>query len=403
MIRKIGYICALIMAALIGSAIAQTINTSGRITNSVYVLESGSDENPGTLERTARIYQLVNFNADMSDISFHFSGRALTDLQNSLPNDDRFKAWRLSLKAKNLLNKTVDVELGRQFIHAGIPFGSLDGLVVSARPFSSISTKVYGGVESQLFRSFKMYNADQATIGGGEVSWKSDYQTDVQVAYLQRVRESNIQWQIAAINVANRSLNGLNMFLQAHYDLQNERFHRLDLSGRYAANKAWAVHFGVRQQYPQIYGDSYFTIFNIKQYRKLRLGLDTAVMEGLRAGLNYRFLDLDEGQGHQVSATLFNADGAIEFIYETGDLGEQSGLILDYAYDLMQNLTVSASVDYSRYRFEEIYEYDNQLANAVRVSYFYNKNLRTDIEYQWLSDRFKDSDQRFLNHIHFVW
>jgi len=77
--------------------------------------------------------------------------------------------------------------------------------------------------------------------------------------------------------------------------------------------------------------------------------------------------------------------------------------MFDLFYEVMPNLIASLYVDYSKYRVEEVYEFDNQLANAARISYRLGRNWTFDVEYQWLSNRFKESDSRFLNHISFVW
>ncbi len=90
-------------------------------------------------------------------------------------------------------------------------------------------------------------------------------------------------------------------------------------------------------------------------------------------------------------------------VYESGYAGDQIGLMFDYAYPVMDKLLASIYLDYSKYRTEEIYEYDNQLANAVRLSYKLNRHLAIDVEYQWLTNRYKDQDSRFLNHISYIW
>ena len=69
----------------------------------------------------------------------------------------------------------------------------------------------------------------------------------------------------------------------------------------------------------------------------------------------------------------------------------------------MKSFVASVYVDYSKYRTEEIYEYDNQLANAARLSYRLNRHFAVDVEYQWLTNRFKKQDSRFLNHISYLW
>jgi len=58
--------------------------------------------------------------------------------------------------------------------------------------------------------------------------------------------------------------------------------------------------------------------------------------------------------------------------------------------------------DYSKYRTETIYEYDDQIANAARLSYSLGRWNFVG-EYQWLTNRLKENDSRFLNHITYRW
>ena len=117
----------------------------------------------------------------------------------------------------------------------------------------------------------------------------------------------------------------------------------------------------------------------------------------------YAYIQLEKGEGQRLITSLSNKNGSIGLVYETGDLGDQIGILFDYGMNICDNLQASLSVDYSRYRFEEIYEYENQLANAVRLNYNFSRHWRTNVEYQWLTNRFKKSDQRILNHIHYIW
>ncbi len=76
--------------------------------------------------------------------------------------------------------------------------------------------------------------------------------------------------------------------------------------------------------------------------------------------------------------------------------------MFDIFCEVMPNLIASLNIDYTKYRVEKVYEYDNQLANAARLSYRLGRQWTFDVEYQWLTNRFKSSDSRFLNHISFV-
>ena len=112
---------------------------------------------------------------------------------------------------------------------------------------------------------------------------------------------------------------------------------------------------------------------------------------------------MEEGEGHRIIAAVNDRNGSLGFVYETGDLGDQIGVMFDYGYEVYTNVIASISIDYTRYRFEEIYEYENQMGNAFRIAYNFAKHWRIDLEYQWLKNKFYSADNRLLNHIHFIW
>jgi len=384
---------------------AQSIQTSGRITNSVYAFEGLSNDGNSSVVHT-RLYQFLRFKAsakDLNNLTLNISARALTDLETDLTDEQRFAAYRLSLSATDLFNNILDFEIGRQFLHAGIPFGSLDGAAINLKPVKNFSWKLYGGVESHLFRSFKLYETDDALVYGTALTYQKFYNSNIQLAYLQKSNSSETQWQILGLNISNYSLNYLTFLLQAHYDLVNSRLHRFVFSANYIPVNDWNISFRLKQQFPQIYGYSFFQIFDIKQYQKAGMSGGYVISKNFSLSAGYNFVRLKDGNGHQIITSLDHTNGSIAFVYETGDLGQQTGFLLDYGYELLTDLDATISIDYSRYRFEEIYDYENQLANALRLSYKFSRNFRTDIEYQWLNNRIADSDQRILNHIHFIW
>jgi len=396
----------LFFALLLSCTYAQSVETRGRLSNSVYFLEKTDIDASSGATQLARIYQYFRFTArirEYNDLSLNISARALTDTEAELSSEERFRAYRLSLSASKLFKGLLDFELGRQFLHPGIPFGSLDGLNLLVRPASNFEWQLFGGVESHLQRSFKVYEFDDATVFGSALKFRNFYDGDIQLAYLHKRSRNEDQWQIAGMNISNRYFDPVSFLIQAHYDLVNERFHRLYLSTHYRVSNDVNFYLRLKQQYPQIYGDSFFRIFEFEAYSQAGLGFNYALSENYSVGANYTLIQLDDGDGHRVVTDFSNRNGSIGFVYETGDLGDQLSLLFDYGYEILPDLMASLSVDYTRYRFEEIYDYENQLANALRLSYKFTRHLRADLEYQWLNNRFKDSDQRLLNHIHYIW
>jgi len=390
-------LCVLIVYPV--TMMAQSVETRGRLSNSTYVYEDRDTTH-------VRLYQYIRFQAvarELSNLSLNVDARILSDLEETLPDERRFNAFRLSLSATDLFNNLLDFEIGRQFLHPGVTFGSLDGANLTFKFGTHLRWQVYGGVESNLFKGFKMYKTDEAAVYGSTLKLRNLVNSNFELAYLQKQTKDDIQWQIAGLNVTNRSISVVHFAGQFHYDMVNNRFHRIFVSGRYLPSSRFNAVVSYKQQFPQVYGDSYFQIFNFKKYSQTGVNLWYGLTERFGIAVDYHLIQLEEGKGNRIIASLMDPNGNIGVVYETGDLGNQLSFMLNYGYEFMEGLIGSVSVDYTRYRFEETYDYESQLGNAARLAYRISPNWQIDLEYQWLNNKFKDSDQRLLNHIHFIW
>lgn len=385
---------------------AQVVETKGRFTNSVYAYEPmylRGTENP---ETHVYLYQFLRFQArikEYNNLTLNLDTRMLTDLQEEIDNEYRFRLNRLTLSAQDLFGGYLDFKIGRMFLHPGVVFGSLDGANITVKPIRDLHVQVFGGVESHLYRSYKLYNFDEATVLGGSVKYFNLLSSNFQLSYLQKTFKSDMQWQLLGLNFSNYALNQWNFLLQVHYDMANSRLHRIYFSTRYSPFKELYFNLNLKQQHPQIYADSYYTIFNFKEYRQGGLGATYYLNDEYSVSANYNLFMLEEGQGHRVIASVGNFNGSVGLVFETGDLGDQVGFMIDYGYEFIPGLIGSVAIDYTRYRFEEIYAYEDQLGNALRVAYTFSKNIKADLEYQLLNNKFKETDHRILNHIHIIW
>jgi len=179
------------------------------------------------------------------------------------------------------------------------------------------------------------------------------------------------------------------------------RLHRLLAYARVKLNKKINLSLGYKNQHPQVYANSYFTIFEVNPYQQYKLGANYNLSKNFFLSGQYQLLQFDTETANRVFLTFNNLHGSIGLVYESGYAGEQLGIIFDYAYSITPELLASVNIDYSRYKTEKIYEFENEIANAVRLSYRFLKHWTADLEYQWLTNRFKESDSRILNHIHY--
>lgn len=374
-----------------------SIDFHGRTSNTIYSYED-------TTQHT-RVFQFVRFSLQspkLSNLSLNTNLRALTDLNETLDSEQRFKAYSLNLKYKNLFNR-VDLVLGRQFLHPGAVLGGLDGLYTKFKITNRMNISAYGGAEAHFNSSLKIYKPEDSMVAGGLFEMNRFFSSGLQLFYLQKSNEDDIFWQLTGLNLNTALLPKTHVRVQAHYDLQNSGFHRLLFSARHNLTKQISLNAGFKKQMPQIYANSFYTIFDVDAYKQYKFGCSYNMSQNFFLSGQYQLVQFDDETANRVFLTVNNINGSIGVIYESGYAGEQLGLILDYAHSITPALLASINIDYSRYKTEKVFEFENQIANAVRLSYRFQKHWIIDLEYQWLTNRFKEQDSRILNHIHFSW
>lgn len=392
---KVSFIIGLLLVA--SFAQAQGIKFHGRVSNSVYAFDN--------LDTQVRLYQRLRLNAEVPDLKLKFntSMRVFTDLDSSFSDEQRYNFYTLNLEARQVFGTPVDLQLGRQFLHPGTVLGALDGLKAQVNLGQKMAVTLYGGVESHFARAVKIYETDDALVGGGLFDYRELYNSHLQLLYLQKNTSEETIWQLAGLNLTNNSLPHTQIRTQLHYDLQNSRFHRLFLGATHQRGDKFSIALAFKSQFPQIYANSFYTIFEPDPYQHYTLSASYKIFAPFYVNGFFQFLQTEDASANRLMLSLNNQNGNLGLMYESGDLGEQISLVADYGLEIIDNLMASLSVDYSRYKVEEIYEFENQLANAARLSYRFGKHWICDLEYQWLTNRLKDSDSRILNHIHFTW
>lgn len=387
--------CILIVPLFVTTLLsAQGLRFHGKLQNSIYGYESE--------QKTTRFYQYAQFSVVNSGNRVELAGslRALSDADLTLADNQRFRAYRLSLAFKNLWKQRLDLVVGRQFFNPGTVLGGLDGLSANVRINRHWLMQLYGGVESSYLRDFSV--GDRSVLGG-LVTLRDAAQSEVQAFFLQKGEDGAAIWQLAGVNLENRSIAKTKLRSQLHWDLQGSAVHRFLLNARTRWSAKWSSMLEYKMQTPRIYANSYYTIFEQNSYQQLRAGLSYDLLAGFGLEGQYRRLMMEDGSAQQLLLALHNHQGSLGLIYENGDAGDQTGLMFDYSLEPFTGFMASVYVDYSRYRTERVYEYDQQLANAVRCSYRLGQHWQVDVEYQWLRNKFKDNDSRILNHFSFRW
>ena len=387
----------LLLLFLYGVCPAEGIRFYGSLRNSLYVY---NDQQTHT-----RIYQHVRLKAvtpnDMLSLSANL--RVLTDTAEALSSNVRFRLYSLRLDAVGLLNKRLDVAAGRLFLHPGTPLGALDGVQASVTASRHVLFQVYGGIQGRFDRSFQVNPVQDYRVMGGVVEVSKYLNSKLQLLYLQKSADSRPYWHLAGVNLNSSMLPKTIIGVQAHYDLEQSRLHRMMVSAHNPWSERLQTTLEYRRQFPQVYADSYFTIFTPVAFQRLRAAAAFEVLKGYALEVQFQHVFFENDQANQAYVTFGNSFGSAGVVWENGYAGTQIGLVLDAWVEVIENLTASVAIDYSKYQVEQIYEFDHQLANAVRLDYRLNRRLAIALEYQWLTNRYKSADSRLLNHLSFVW
>jgi len=204
-----------ILILFLSAGYVQSVEFHGRASNSVYSYEDTSAH--------TKLYQYVTFSLEQPEwnfLSLNASFRALTDANETLENEDRFKAYNFNLKFKRLFNR-LDFVLGRQFLHPGTVLGGLDGVFTKFYITNQINISAYGGVEAHFQRSWKIYNTEDSFVTGGMVELNRMLNSNFQLFYLRKANEDAAFWHLAGLNLKNCSIPKTQLNLQTHYDLEN--------------------------------------------------------------------------------------------------------------------------------------------------------------------------------------
>ncbi len=372
------------------------IQFHGSARNSIYGYESDKQH--------TRIYQYARMRLSAADnrVYLNFSARTLSDVNEKLPDNRRFNAYAFNLHLKNLLPPKLELVLGRQFHHPGTRLGRLDGLTARYTVRPQIEICAYGGKEGHYTGSLDIH-PDARTVLGGYVKLSRLYASRLQLLYLQKASGNAIDWQLAGLNLSNATVPRTVLRLQTHYDLQNDRLHRLLAQSRTTITGRLSFLLEYKSQYPQIYSSSFYTIFSPLAYKIYRTALTYELTGGYYLNGTFSAIDFETDPAQQFHFSVVNDNGSIGLLYESGYAGEQLAATFNYSLLVLPGVLASLYIDYSKYRTETVYEFDDQLANAARLSYSVNRRLSIDVEYQWLTNRFKARDSRVLNHILYRW
>lgn len=120
--RRTTFAIVVFLLASLSSVFSQRINA--RFVTSMYAWQRS--DTIGVQKSYALGYQTVQFDIFQKDISIHTYFQGFNEFGSFTSSGPQVRLYNLYLKASNVAN-VLDISLGRQSVHAGVGFGTIDG------------------------------------------------------------------------------------------------------------------------------------------------------------------------------------------------------------------------------------------------------------------------------------
>ncbi len=248
----------------------------------------------------------------------------------------------------NTSRDRLNFRLGRQFLYSGVINGTMDGLLVSAKPAKGLALKAFVGREAPFSRELKTVGSDSSALGG-YVSYRFGPGLKVDLSYFRRKRDDRTVWQL--VGAAVHGVYQENLYYQAQLDhnLESDKIQgtRLRLSYYY---QRWSLTGEYNFQKPRIFEDSFFRIFRQQEYQQFR-GSVNYTAGAYQLGVQYLFTDHEFDQTNQLILNAGNQWGLLGLVVQSGYAGDNLGVYGDVRYPLIPNL-LTLKLYASHYNFQ---------------------------------------------------
>ena len=370
------------------SCVCAQVDIRGNYSSSFY-----SFETPTTHENFLNQYHGLNFKINPEDNSdLYFKGYAKA-VREGDPQDWREKVYNAYLSWKTPFADS-RIQIGRQFIYAGVVHGTLDAVAVSVKPIDKMNVKLFGGVVAPYNREMKFTQWDDGNALGGYGSYKINSMIKVNTSYFQKQRNEELYWQQFGTAFSG---NYKKVFYILRYDhnLLSSDYQSILANASYS-NKNWSFTGEVSSQKPKVYEDSFFSIFKLREHNQFRLAVTHRILV-YEIGLQVINTLYQENESNQhLIFTLGNNWGVVGIVYQTGFGGENVGLYADINYQILKDLRFNLHSSHYKYERQSVQLEEEATSFSVGIKYNPQKSLGLGIQIQQSVNSFYESDLRGL-------
>ncbi|MBI4549183.1 MAG: hypothetical protein HY707_14470 [Ignavibacteriae bacterium] len=390
---------------------------TGRFSTSVYTFEKFDTVDVSKV--FARGFQTLQLGISEGDVSLNTSLYGVSNLSRSFGDNVAIRINNLFLRWRNIAN-TVDVNVGRVPIFAGVGNGTVDGALIKARGWDKkIVLSTYGGtsVLSDI-KSTGFEDVDKNFFIGGQLIGSFVNNFRFGLSYMNRhiQRESytalrpdslfnSIPVLVAPDSRAEQALgvdaryggsSMLSVYGRYDYDLNFKRSRRVQGHVRFTVTEQIGLTAEYNYREPRIAYNSFFRIFPTSPIREYEGGIEYSSNSSIRASGKFAYVKYSRENSKRFIAGIYTDYGSARFSGTDGYAGELSSVDIQGMYPLFNRVLIpTVGFSFASYRLEAAQiDREDILAGSLGAVVRPIPDISGDVQVQWLRNTVAENDVR---------
>lgn len=403
--------------------LAQVVN--GRLSSAVYTWEKFDTVDVSKV--LVRGFQTLQLDVTQGDISLQTYLIGAMNFNESFGNEGNVRVYNAFLRWKNpALGGTVDVNVGRVPVFAGVGNGTVDGGLMRARLLDNDLTLVaYGGANVRTnLNSTNLDDLQNHLFIGGQVIGNLTRDFRLGVSYVKRnirregytaIRPDSLfnptsilmtpdsrAEQMIGVDARYSGAEIVSAYGRYDYDVYSKRSLRAQLSGRITATDQLDFTLDYIYREPRIFYNSIFTIFPISPVREYEGGVEYVIHPSLRTFGKFAYVQYTGDAGRRYSVGVNTEYGGLNYSGTSGYAGQLNSVYAQAMYPLFNRALIpTVGLSYASYRQIEGGKQQDIFAASLGAVVRPQPAYSVDLQLQWLQNPVTSSDVRLIGKVNY--
>ncbi len=408
--RRLWCLSVGVALSLGSTSVADATQVDGRFTTSAFAYEA----NPTTSKSNTHLRSYAALRLKITDlgdrrVSLNTYLRATTDLAKRAVDDPAFRPVSAYLRFND---RRLDMRLGRQYVHAGVGYGQVDGVRADVKA-AGMRLTLHGGALVPIYGEVELGSIHHAYLWGARLSTDRLAGIDLAISFADRKRDpipyesfgrysgfigvpQAIHRQLVGID-ARRRFGAHNLHGRLDYDLQSEVLRRAEVGTRIALHPRLSISGDWIRREPALFASSILSVFAAQGFDEITVRARYQVREELAVSIHAATItyDTDDSQRLGLSAS-FGRHLSIGYNRSSGYAGANDGLHGSILCPLSDKLTLRGQLGMASYERIPDEAREELLSAVAGITYRPNRRLSIDSQLQAARNPSYDTDLRLL-------